>query len=159
MFQRRKRNLDLSGAKEQIRNGQSTHGINWDRTQSREKGKTIESTDNRGVGCVWEEADEETVIEPECENLRQHPPKAQSVLAFSERQNVKNADFGQPTPSYPGLQKRPDFYEHHKKMTIYVDRELMKMMENLKKERYIPSYSWLVAEAVRFYLQEQEHRK
>ncbi|EJL46592.1 hypothetical protein PMI08_01087 [Brevibacillus sp. CF112] len=156
MFQRRKRNLDLSGAKEPIKNGQSTHGINWGRDQWQEKGSGTESADDRDLDSGWEEADEVTSMEPEHEKFRRHPPKGQSELACSDRQNARIAPFRQPDPSYPTLQRRPDFYEQHKKLTIYVEKELLETIETLKKGRYIPSYSWLVAEAIRCYLRVQK---
>ncbi|MGG0937288.1 CopG family transcriptional regulator [Brevibacillus centrosporus] len=156
MFQRRKRNLDLSGAKEPIRKDHSTHGINWGRDKWQEKGNQTESADDRDLDHGWEEADEETGMEPECENLRQHPPKGQSELAFSERQTVKIAPFRQSAPSYPGLLRKPDFYEQHKKLTVYIEKELLETIETLKKGRYIPSYSWLVAEAISCYLRDRK---
>ena len=156
MFQRRKRNLDLSGANEPIRNGQLTHGINWRRDQRQESGQQTDSTAERDLDYGWEEADEETDSQPERENLRQHPPKGQPELAFSDRENDKIARFQQPAPSYPGLQRKPVFNEQHKKLTVYVEKELLETIERLKKGRYIPSYSWLVAEAIRCYLREQD---
>ncbi|WNC13036.1 CopG family transcriptional regulator [Brevibacillus brevis] len=111
-----------------------------------------ESTHDMELEYGWEEVGEETGMEPR-ENFRQHPPIGQPGLAFSDRQNAKIASFRQPDPSYPGLQRRPDFYEQHKKLTVYVEKDLLETIETLKKRRYIPSYSWLVAEAIRCYLQ------
>jgi len=152
MFQRRKRNLDLSRAKEPIRNGQSTHGINWGKDQWQEEGNTTESADDRDLDYGWEEADEETGMEPDHQNLSRYTSKGQSELAFSERQNAKIASFRQPEPSYPGLQRKPNFDEQHKKLTVYIEKDLLETIEALKKGRYIPSYSWLVTEAIRFFL-------
>ncbi|CAJ1001064.1 CopG family transcriptional regulator [Brevibacillus aydinogluensis] len=152
MFQRRKRNLNLSGTKEPIRNDPSTHGINWGRNQRQEMNIANESTYDTEMESSWEEVDEETGMGSERENFREHPPKGQSELAFSERQNAKIDPFLRPDPFYPGLQKRPDFYEQHKKLTVYVEKELLKTIETLKKGRYVPSYSWLVTEAIKQFL-------
>ncbi|WP_411502716.1 CopG family transcriptional regulator [Brevibacillus centrosporus] len=151
MFERRRRNLDLTGTKGQSRREESSHGINWEaEKQKRGEGESPYGEDV-GIESGWEETEDE----PSEENLKQHPPIGRSRLAFSERPNVKKAISGQSEPSYPGLQKKPDFYEQHKKLTIYLDRELTQTMESLKKERYISSYSWLVSEAILFYLQEK----
>ncbi|WP_314303940.1 CopG family transcriptional regulator [Brevibacillus parabrevis] len=156
MFQRRKRNLDLSGAKGPIRSGQSTHGINWGRDQWQEKGSGTESADDRDLNSGWEEADDESGMEPEHEKFRRHQPKSHAELAYSERQTEEIAPFCHPEPSYPVLQKRPTFYGQNKKLTIYVEKNLLETIETLKKGRYIPSYSWLVAEAIRCYLRVQK---
>ncbi|MGF9796877.1 CopG family transcriptional regulator [Brevibacillus agri] len=151
MFERRKRNLNLLGTREHTRQGETTHGINWSRDQRQEKSIANESTHDMELEYGWEEVGEETVMEPR-ENFRQHPPIGQPGLAFSDRQNAKIASFRQPDPSYPGLQRRPDFYEQHKKLTVYVEKDLLETIETLKKGRYISSYSWLVTEAIKQYL-------
>jgi hypothetical protein len=158
MFPRRKRNWDLSGRKERFRQEQSTHGINWDtdKRHRRVELNAVEYADGWELESGWEEV-EEASFEPEDENVRQHPPIGQSELAFPERQNAKIADLRQPDHPYPGLQRRPDFYEQHKKLTVYVEKDLLETIETLKKGRYIPSYSWLVTEAIRFYLQEKNN--
>lgn len=159
VFERRKRNWDLSGTRESFKKEHSTHGINWGRDQWNENNISIEPIDDRELESGWEEVAEESGMEPESKNFRQHPPIGQPGLAFSDRQNAKIASFRQPDPFYPGLQKRPDFYEQHKKLTVYVEKELLETIETLKKGRYIPSYSWLVTEAIRHYLQEMGARK
>ncbi|GED34935.1 ribbon-helix-helix domain-containing protein [Brevibacillus centrosporus] len=148
MFQRRKRNLDLTGTKGQSRREGASHGISWEKVQQRTDVSESSNSEDEGIEAGWEEEEEDSFAPAE-EFQRRHTPVSQSRLAFSERQNVSS---GQSEPMYLGLQKRPGFYEQHKKVTIYLDRELMETMEALKKERYIPSYSWLVAEAVKHYL-------
>ncbi|QQE74173.1 ribbon-helix-helix protein, CopG family [Brevibacillus composti] len=157
MFPRRKRNWDLSGVKERFRQEQSTHGINWGTDQRRVEHNSVECSDGWELETGWEEA-EEANFEPADENVRQHSTISQSKLAFSERQNAKIADLCQHDHPYPSLERRPDFYEQHKKLTIYVEKDLLKTIERLKKGRYIPSYSWLVSEAIRFYLQDTSPR-
>lgn len=157
MFQRRRRNWDLLGRKERFIQEQSTHGINWGTDRRRVEHNAVECSDGWELESGWEEA-EEASFESADENVRQHLPIGQSELAFSERQSAKIADFCQPDHPYPCLQRRPDFYEQHKKLTIYMPKDLVETIERLKKERYIPSYSWVVAEAIRFYLQKFSNR-
>lgn len=105
MFQRRKRNLDLSRAKEPIRNGQSTHGINWGKDQWQEEGNTTESADDRDLDYGWEEADEETGMEPDHQNLSRYTSKGQSELAFSNakmRKSLLSGSPSLPTPACKG---------------------------------------------------------
>lgn len=153
MVPRRKRNWDLSGVKERYRQEQSTHGINWDtdKRQRRVEHNTVECADGWELESGWEEV-EEASFESTDENFRQHPSKAQPEQAFSERQNAKIADLRKHDSLHSGLQRRPDFYERYKKLTIYVEKDLLETIERLKKGRYITSYSWLVNVAVREYL-------
>ncbi|MCM3081909.1 CopG family transcriptional regulator [Brevibacillus invocatus] len=151
MFQRRKRNLDLTGTNGQSKREGSSHGISWETVQQRTIISESPYNEDVEIESGWEEGDEDS-FSPAEKYQERHPPVGKPRLAFSERPNVKNVGSSQSEPSYPGLQKRPDFYEQHKKLTIYVEKELVETMERLKKERYIPSYSWLVSEAVKQYL-------
>lgn len=151
MFPRCKRNLDLSGVKERFRQEQSTHGINWGTDQGQEENNAVEYDDSTELESGWEE-EEEASLEPADENHRQYPSKGQSELAFSERQNLKIVDLRQSDTPYHSLQRRPDFFEQHKKLTVYVEKEILEIVERLKKGRYIPSYSWLINQAIKAYL-------
>ncbi|MED1876729.1 CopG family transcriptional regulator [Brevibacillus borstelensis] len=155
MFPRRKRNWDLSGANNRIKQDGATHGIDWgvDRTFSASSDE--DHTECGELESGWEEENEQS-FSPVQENFIPHRRKGQSELAYSERQREKNGDFRQHDTSFSGLQKRPDFYEQHKKLTIYMEKELLETIERLKKGRYIPSYSWLVSEAVKQYLAVQK---
>lgn len=157
MFERRRRNWDLSGTKKPVREEHSTHGISWGRENWQAKDHLSEPANERELEHGWEEADEEIALEPDRENFSQHPPKGQLPLAFSEQHTVKNETFHKTSPFYPRLQKKPDFHEQNKKLTIYMDKELVKTMERLKKERYISSYSWFISEAVKYYLTRISH--
>lgn len=156
---RRRRNMDLSKIKGDFKRPRdNTFGINWGTEQNQEEANAVEHVNDWEMESEWEEV-KEASAEPGDENLRQPPSNGQPELSFSERQNAKIADLRRPDTPYPGLQKRPDFDEQHKKLTIYVKKDLMERMEWLKKERYIQSYSWLVEEAIRFFLREKAIEK
>jgi hypothetical protein len=150
MFPRRKRNFDLSGVKERFRQTESTHGINWDTELKQVEASVAAHVDSWKLESGWEEEDAD--FEPVDENLNQRSPKGQPELAYSERQNAKISHLRQPETPYPGLQMRPDFNEQHKKLTVYIEKELLVTIERLKKGRYIPSYSWLINQAIKHYL-------
>ncbi|MCC0566948.1 ribbon-helix-helix domain-containing protein [Brevibacillus borstelensis] len=145
MFERRTGNLPQTVA--QTRNGRDsiTYGISW----SSVPGHADENGDDAGIEFDWEE---DVEVETADEISSPDPATGQYGQGCSDRPFSKNGDFRLPDHPYPGLRKRPEFDEQHKKLTIYVDKELMKTMEKLKKGRYIPSYSWLVAEAIKSYL-------
>ncbi|EST55654.1 hypothetical protein T458_06150 [Brevibacillus panacihumi W25] len=151
MFERRKRNWNLTGTQNSNQQEGATHGINWGNEHHVNNDWVPDKSEGTEMEDGWEEEDADLFVPAE-ESRSRRNPKGQSRQGFSERETSKITGIAHASPSYPGLQKRPDFHEQHKKLTVYVDRELMDTMEKLKKERYIPSYSWLVAEAIHHYL-------
>jgi hypothetical protein len=154
MFERRRRNWDLSGTKNRIQQQGTTYGINWgnDQTELASEGKT--ESDELEYG--WEDEDEQCFRQSD-EGGRQRLP-GQPELVSSGRQDVRSAEFRITRSPFGRLQRQHDYYEQNKKLTIYIDKELLETIERLKKGRYIPSYSWLVSEAIRFYLQDTSPR-
>ena len=148
MFERPTGNLPLTEAQKRNERDSITHGISW----SSVPGHVDENGDDAGIEFGWEEDGE---VETADEISSRHPATGQHGQASSDRPFSKIGDFRLPDHPYPGLRKRPEFDKQHKKLTIYVDRELMGTLHKLKKQRYIRSYSWLITEAIQFYLREK----
>lgn len=157
MFERRKRNWNFTGTQTSNQQEGATHGINWGNEHHVNNDWVPDKSEGTEMEDGWEEEDADLFV-PAVESRSRRNPKGQSRQGFSERELPKIAEIAHTSPSNPELQKRPDFQEQHKKLTIYVNRDLMDTMEKLKKDRYIQSYSWLVAEAVRYYLSKQERK-
>lgn len=151
MFERRKRNWNYTGTQITNQREGGTHGITWENEHHVMDQWDTDYNEGVEIESGWEEEGAECFV-PAVKIRDRHIPKGQSEQGFSDRESAKNARIGNPSPLYPGLQKRPDFQEQHKKLTIYVDRELIETMEKLKKERYIQSYSWLINMAIKDYL-------
>ncbi|MED1873054.1 ribbon-helix-helix domain-containing protein [Brevibacillus borstelensis] len=148
MFERHTGNLPLTEAQKRNERDSITHGISW----SSVTGHADVNGDDSEIEFGWEEDGE---VETADEISSRHPATGQHGQASSDRPFSKIGDFRLPDHPYPGLRKRPEFDEQHKKLTIYVDRELMGTLHKLKKQRYIRSYSWLITEAIQFYLREK----
>lgn len=145
MFERPTGNLPLTEAQKRNERDSITHGISW----SSVTGHAVVNGDDSEIEFSWEE---DVEVETADEISSRHPATGQHGQASSDRPHSNNGDFLLSDHPYPGLRQRPEFNEQHKKLTIYVDKELMKTMEKLKRGRYIPTYSWLVAEAIKHYL-------
>lgn len=127
---RRRRNVTLPGIEEkQDSERTNNHGINWDdpETVNKVEFDSIESCDNApqlNQEHGLEEKDQEKTIPFRVGNF---------VVSLGQLGAPKNS-------------------EQTQKLTVYLDTDLVDVMKNLKKARLIPSYSWLVAEAVKQYL-------
>ncbi|MGG3887336.1 ribbon-helix-helix domain-containing protein [Brevibacillus panacihumi] len=144
MFPRRKRNLDIPGVPECIHPKESVYGIDWDvrKKRSQENGTKGLDTESRRFS---EEMDN-----------HESDDHSEGYQDWKRQTNLSKRSIDQVDAYSSSLKKRPDFYEQHKKVTIYVEKELMGTIRQLKKERYIPSYSWLVAEAIKQYLDDRK---
>ncbi|WP_289137765.1 CopG family transcriptional regulator [uncultured Brevibacillus sp.] len=140
MFQRRKRNLDLSGLNEHFqKENRSTYGIDWGTHRN------LSPDDQIGKNLPSEE-----IIEDDSFPI--WVPRDQPELTRLENDQPKFTDTRKAKKYSPPLTKRPSFSDQQQKVTIYLDKELVRQMEHLKKERYIPSYSWLISESIQHYL-------
>lgn len=149
MFPRRKRNLNIPGVAECIQPKESVYGIDWEARKKRSQEPESKVLDGESSRFTEEMDNHESDDHQEGYQEWKRPTNS-NVSSSLERSIDQVDDYSS------GLKKRPDFYEQHKKVTIYVEKELMETISRLKKERYIPSYSWLVTEAIQFYLQEKK---
>ncbi len=132
MFERR--NLDLFGLNEHfLKENRSAYGIDWGTHKSL-------SPDNQ----IAENLPSEEITE--YDSFTTWMPEDQPGLTYTR----------QPEKYRSPLTKRPTFVEQHQKVTIYLDKKLVQQIAQLKKDRYITSYSWLVSEAINLYLKVNE---
>ncbi|MCM3081929.1 ribbon-helix-helix domain-containing protein [Brevibacillus invocatus] len=157
MFERRKRNWNITGTQTSNQQEGATHGINWGNEHHVNNDWVPDKSEGAEMEDGWEEEDADLFV-PAVESRSRRNPKGQSRQGFSEHETSKITEIAHTSPFYPSLKKRPDFQEQHKKLTIYVTRDLMETMEKLKKDRYIQSYSWLVSEAIHLYLSRTENQ-
>lgn len=116
MFHRHKPNLDLSGLNEHFqKENRLTYGINWGTNDSI-------SPDDR----TDENLPSEEITEDDC--FPSLVPGNQSRRAILENKQLKTRYPRQPDTSSPPLARRPSFAEQQQKVTIYLNKKLVRQM-------------------------------
>ncbi len=137
---RRKRNLNLGDFNRPAASNEKTTGINW---STRDKNQEQEELEMEEIEC------EEDEVTPE--NAEVPTGSRQQEQAISNDQITKNFQLNGRDLQIGPLQKTTNFHEDYQKLTIYVEKDLQKIMKGLKEAKYIPSFSWVVNQALKHY--------
>lgn len=146
---RRRRNMDLSKIKGDFKRPRNnTFGIDWDqgRTSVEDEEPMFFDTDSQIEG---KEAKAEIPLEVPGVIEAKDFARQLSTAPLQENHTMKIEIAGQCLHVSPFYQKENHF---DTKITVYLPKNLTVLLKELKKAKEIPSYSWLVAEAITYYL-------